>query len=929
MTLEKGRRIGPYEVVAPLGAGGMGEVWRATDTRLGRDVALKLLPAAFASDPGRLARFEREAKLLAALSHTHIAGLFALEEATVDGTATPVRFLAMELAEGEDLAERLKRGAIPVDEALAIAKQIAEALEAAHEKGIVHRDLKPANVKVSAEGHVKVLDFGLAKAWSGEGDGTAESADWSQSPTLAHTGTATGVILGTAAYMSPEQARGKPVDKRADVWSFGVLLFEMLTGKRLFDGETVSDVLAAVLTREPAWNELPAATPPSVRRLLRHCLERNPKNRQHDIADARVALDEALRGVPEDASAPAAFAPRVAPLWRRALPPAAAALVGAGLSLWAPWRPVPEPAKPVRLSVELGAHASLVTAGFGMGTAAILSPDGGVLAFVAQKAAGERPQLYVRRLESLQASPLSGTEGARNPFFSPDGHWIAYFADGKLKKVAVTGGAAFTLCDAPDDRGGTWSEAETIVFAPQGRGGLSRVSTAGGTPEVVTTPDPAAEEITHRWPQALPGGQALLYTAHSQVGDFEGATIVVQPLPSGPRRVLQRGGYYGRYLRSGHLVYMHEGTLFAAPFDPGRLELRGPPVPALEGVSAAAGFAGAHFAFSDRGLLVFLPGTGIQATVPILWLDREGKTQPLRGLPGRYLSIRFSPDGERLAIEILEGRQRDVWVYDWGRDRLSRLTFDPAMDQAPVWTPDGRRIAFGSDRADRARWNLYWQRADGTGDAERLTESKNPQLPTSWHPSGKFLAFQEQHPQTSFDIMILPMEGDLTSGGRPGKPVAFLNGSSAESSPAFSPDGCWLAYRSTDADGSRAEVYVRPFPGPGGRWQISTGGGRNPTWSRTGKELFYQVDDGSMWVATYSVEADSFRAERPRPWSLGPMPPTQRSPAAGAFDLHPDGKRFAVLGASEELSAAKRDHVVLIQNFFDELRRLAPAGNPR
>jgi len=720
----------------------MGEVWRATDTRLGRDVALKLLPAAFAFDPDRVARFEREAKLLASLSHTHIAGLFALEEATLGDGAPCVRILAMELAEGEDLAERLKRGAVPVDEAIAIAKQIAEALEAAHEKGIVHRDLKPSNVKVSAEGHVKVLDFGLAKAWSNERDGATDSADWSQSPTLARTGTAAGLILGTAAYMSPEQARGKPVDKRTDVWAFGVLLFEMLTGKRLFDGETVSDVLAAVLTREPQWNELPAATPPSVRRLLRHCLERNPKNRQHDIADVRVALDEALTGVPEDATA--ALAPRVAPLRWRALPWAVAGVLALALVLgpWAPWRPAPEPAKPVRLSVELGADASLATAGLGMGTAAILSPDGSVLAFVAQETVGERPQLYVRPLESLQASPLSGTENAHNPFFSPDGHWIAYFADGKLKKVAVTGGATVTLCDAPDDRGGTWSEGGTIVFAPQGRGGLSRVSTAGGTPEVVTTPDPAAEEITHRWPQALPGGKAVLYTAHSIVGDFEDASIVVQPLPSGPHRVLQRGGYHGRYLRSGHLVYVHEGTLFAAPFDPGRLELRGPPVPALEGVAAAPGFAGAHFASSDRGMLVFMPGRGIDVGGQIHWMDREGKTQPLRALPGRYLSIRFSPDGQKLAIDILEGRQRDVWVYEWGRDTLSRLTFERALDSNAVWTPDGRRIAFASDRADRSRWNLYWQRADGTGDAERLTESKNPQWPTSWHPAGKLLAFQ-------------------------------------------------------------------------------------------------------------------------------------------------------------------------------------------
>ena len=921
MNLEQGSRLGPYEVLAPLGAGGMGEVWRATDTRLGRNVALKLLPAAFASDPDRLARFEREAKLLASLSHTHIAGLFALEQATLEGSASPVRFLAMELAEGEDLSQRLKRGAIPVDEGLAIAKQIAEALETAHEKGIVHRDLKPANVKVSAEGHVKVLDFGLAKAWSGEGDGTLESSDWSQSPTLARTGTAAGLILGTAAYMAPEQARGKPVDKRADIWAFGVVLFEMLTGKRLFDGETVSDVLAAVLTREPEWNELPLATPLSVRSLLRRCLERNPKNRQHDIADVRVALDEAVRGVPEEAGAGAL--PQPAPLLWRVLPWTVAGVLALVLVLgrWPPWKPAAGAVKAVRLSVELGSDMSLATTGFGVGTAAVLSPDGSLLAFVGQRTAGGRPQqLYLRPLDQLQASALSGTESARNPFFSPDGQWLAFFAGGKLKKVAVTGGAAVALCDAPDDRGGTWIDDRTIVFAPQGRSGLSRVSADGGVPEVVTSLDPAAAEITHRWPQALPGGRAVLYTADSQVGDFEGASLVVQPLPSGPRRVVQRGGYHGRYLGSGHLVYMHEGTLFAVPFDAGRLERSGPLVPVLAGITAAAGFAGAQFAFSDRGTFVFLPGRSVGAEVSILWLGREGQPQPLRALARRYRNLRFSPDGRKLAMDIPEGNQVDLFVYEWPRETLSRLTFDSASDQWPVWTPDGRRIAFGSDRASKTTFNLYWQRADGTGDAQRLTESKNLQLPTGWHPSGKHLAFTEHQPQTLNDVMILPLEGDEASGWRPGKPVAFLNSPAVEGHATFSPDGRWLAYQSNE--GGVAEVYVRPFPGPGGKWQISTGGGLYAAWSRAGKELFYQKDDGSLWVVTYAAEGNSFRAETPREWSperMQPLPTAFRS-----FDLHPDGQRLAVLMAPEEMAVAKRDHLVFILNFFDELRRLAP-----
>jgi serine/threonine-protein kinase len=900
----------------------MGEVWRATDTRLGRDVALKLLPAAFASDPDRLARFEREAKLLASLSHTHIAGLFALEEASFGDGATPVRFLAMELAEGEDLAERLKRGAIPVDEAIAIAKQIAEALEAAHEKGIVHRDLKPANVKVSAEGHVKVLDFGLAKAWSGEGDGATESADWSQSPTLARTGTAAGLILGTAAYMSPEQARGKPVDKRADVWSFGVLLFEMLTGRRLFDGETISDVLAAVLTREPQWNELPAAVPPSVRRLLRRCLERNPKNRQHDIADARIALDEVLSGVPEEATA--AVAPRVMPLWRRALPwtVAACALVALALALvlWASWREA-QPATSLRLSVELGADASLVTSG---GPAAVLSPDGAVLAFVARKTASERTHLYVRRLDQLQAAPLSGTEGAANPFFSPDGRWVGFFADSKLKKIAITGGAAVALCDAPNSLGGSWAGDGSIFLTPSiGQQGLSRVSSAGGSLEPLTSLDTAAGETTHRWPQALFGGKAVLFTAHS-TGDFEDANVVVQRLPDGPRKIVQRGGMHGRYLGSGHVVYVHEGTLFAVPFDLERLETTGEPAPVLEGVTSAPLNAGAQFAFSARGTLAYVRGQSLGLDVPIQWMARERKTQPLRAVPANCNNVRFSPDGRLLAMDIRKGGQLDVWVYEWARDTMSRLTSDPSEDSRPQWIPDGRRVAFASARGDGATPNLYWQRADGTGDAERLTESKNGQLPMSWHPTGRFLAYTETNPQTGFDIMILPLEGDEASGWKPGKPTVFLNSPFVENQAAFSPDGRWLAYNATET--GRPEVYVRPFPGPGGKWQVSTGGGAFPTWSRNRKELFYRAADQTLMVAPYAAEGASFRAEKPRRWSPARIP--LRVLGTRTFDLHPDGLRFAVLKAEEEQAEVKQDRLVFILNFFDELRRLAPAGKP-
>ncbi len=511
----------------------------------------------------------------------------------------------------------------------------------------------------------------------------------------------------------------------------------------------------------------------------------------------------------------------------------------AALALWALWPSAPQPAPPLRLNAELGASASLAT---DLGPAAILSPDGRLLAFVASPGAGGRPQLHLRRLEQLDAAPLSGTEGARNPFYSPDSEWIAFFADGKLKKVSVSGGAPVTLCDAADDRGGTWVEDGTIIFSPKGQGGgLSQVSSAGGTSPSLTTPEPASQEVTHRWPQALPGGKALLYTAHSVLGNYEDASLVVHSLEGDTRKVLHRGGYHGRYLPSGHLVFMHEGTLFAAPFDLDRLELTGQPAPALAGVTADPSSGGAQFAFSREGTLVYQRGESLGT--PIQWMDREGKLQPLRAAPGVYNRVRFSPDGQRLALDITAERNRDVGVYEWARDNLVRLTFDPSQDQSPVWTPDGQRIAFFSARADRATQGLYWQRVDGTGEAERLTEGKNLQVEASWHPTGKFLAFQEHNPQTkSLDILILPLEGDEASGWKPGKPTVFLNGPFSEVWAEFSPDGRFLAYSANES--GRFEVYVRPFPGPGGKWQVSTTGGRWTTWSRSRRELFYRGEGG-------------------------------------------------------------------------------------
>ena len=905
MTIASGTRLGSYKVLAQIGAGGMGEVYQAHDTKLGRDVAIKVLPEAFAHDSERLSRFQREAKMLAALNHPNIATIHGLEQS--GGTS----YLVMELVSGETLQERVKRdGAVPIEEALVIAKQIAEALEAAHEKSIIHRDLKPANVKVTPEGKVKVLDFGLAKAF--EGDATNE--DIGNSPTLSRAATMHGVILGTAAYMSPEQARGKSVDKRTDIWAFGCVLYELLTGRQAFHGEDVTDILAAVVRAEPDWQALPAATPLKVRDLLRRCLQKDRRLRLRDAGDAQIEIQEALAAPPTPVAATVAPATRS---WRERLAWAAATvfvLTTIALATVLVLR-APKPPQQMRLSAEIGADASLYTAA---GPAAILSPDGTRLALVAASSDQKR-RIYLRSLDQLQATALSGTENARDPFFSPDGQWIGFFADGKLKKIFVQGGAAVTLCDASDDRGGSWGEDGTIVFTPSARVALSKISSAGGTPQPLTTLDTQAGEVTHRLPQVLPGGKAVLFTSSTLAGgaSFEEAEVVVYSMASGQRKTLQRGGFYARYLPSGHIVYMHDGTLFAVPFDLRRLEVTGQPAPILEGVLTNS-YGGAQFSFADTGNLVYVAGH-VGQNVSIYWMDREGKFTPLRETPGNYYNPAFSPDGKRLALDIIDGRRRDIWVDEWERDTLTRLTFAGEGNSSPVWTPDGQRITYSSvDKAGLI--NLWWIRSDGAGDAQRLTESKRSQYARSWRPDGKVLAFNQLNPGTDYDIMTLSIEGDEKSGWKPGEPKSFVN-SRIVQSPAFSPDGRWLAYHSTES--GSYEVYVRPFPGPGGKWQISTGGGVAPEWSHNGKELFYRTPDSKIMVVPYTASGDSFRADKPQLWSPG-----QFTDRAGSynFDLHPDGKRFAVLKAPGTEQTAAVNKVSFIFNFFDEIRSKFPPG---
>jgi Tol biopolymer transport system component len=947
LALTPGARLGPYEIVSALGAGGMGEVYRAADTKLKRHVAVKILPPLLAADPDRLARFQREAEVLASLNHPHIAAIYGLEDA--DG----VKALVMELVEGEDLAERIARGPIPLDEALPIAKQIAEALEAAHEQGIVHRDLKPANIKVRADGTVKVLDFGLAKlaeggaGHAGQAGGAGGDYLLTQSPTLTSPAmpfdyrsghpeqgrgvmTGVGVILGTAAYMSPEQARGHATDKRADIWAFGVVVFEMLTGNRLFKGETISDTLASVLKTDPDWGALPSAVSPRLRGLLRWCLDKDPKRRLRDIGDARVQVEDLVAGAPDD-TVPILTSGAV-PRWGRALPWAVAGVVGVvALLMWAPPRratPVPAPRK---LLVSIGAEASLPT---DLGASAILSPDGTTLAFVARPADGPT-RLFTRKLDQLPAAALAGTEGASSPFFSPDGQWIAFFAGGLLKKISMTGGAPIPLCDATQGRGGTWIDEGTIIFSPTGmpHSKLLRVSSNGSAPALFGTS--SDDKTAQLWPQTLPGGKGVLYTAHSAAAGFDAANLVVAPMAGGTPKTVMHGGYFGRYVPSGlgsstraergggHLLYMRQTTLFAVRFDLDRLETIGQAVPALAGVAAnPTATGGAQLAISAEGTLVYVPAAEATAGNPIDWMTRDGKTSVLRAAKASWANPRFSPDGQKLAVDIFDGKQKDIWVYDWARDRLTQLTFDPGQDRMPVWTPNGQHIIFQSDRANPPISNLYWVNADGTGKAVRLTDSSESQVALSFHPNGKFLVFSTNRGARGSALTILPMEGDAALGLTPSTPIVFLSTPETAFVPMFSPDGRWIAYVSNDAGGA-FDVYVRPFPGPGGVWRVSTDGGIYPRWSATANELlFVNQAQNKVMVAPYAVVGDAFDVGKPQVWS-----PTSLTNLGANFpyDLHPDGKRLALAAAQNQTSAVQ-DKVVFLFNFFDELRRIAPAN---
>ncbi len=895
MALAAGTKLGSYQVTAPIGAGGMGEVYQSHDTRLGRDVAIKVLPEAFAHDSDRLSRFQREAKLLASLNHTNIATIHGLEDS--GGTS----YLVMELVPGETLAQRIKRdGAIPVEEALTIAKQIAEALEAAHEKGIIHRDLKPANVKLTPEGKVKVLDFGLAKAFSGD----ASTEDIGNSPTLSQAATMQGVILGTAAYMSPEQARGKLVDKRTDIWAFGAVLYELLTGKKAFHGEDVTDILASVVKSEPDWSGLPEATPSPIRTLLRLCLRKDRRQRMSDATDVRIEIEEAI-AAPKDSGAAQAAPASTSKLLLAVATGLAIVAVVTSWALWRSTRPIERPL--VRLDVDLGPDVSL---GSSSGIDEIISPDGTRIVYVSQG------RLFTRRLDQPNATELAGTQGANAPFFSPDGQWVAFFASGKLQKISVEGGSAIFLCDAflnvigNFGNSGSWGEDGNIIATLNFTGGLSRIPSAGGPPTSVTNLE--SGEYTHRWPQILPGGKAVLFTSSkTSLGGFDGANIDVMSLADHRRKTLVRGGTFGRYLASGHLVYVNRGTLFAVPFDVDRLEVHGTPAPVLDQIGYNAGNGSAQLDSSQTGTLIYRSGRAENPLSTVVWLDSAGKVQPLLAKLGTFGLPSLSPDGQRLALNVADGPATDIWVYAWQRDTMTRVTFTGSANHA-VWSPDGRYIVFQA-----LGEGMFAIRSDGSGKPQPLTQSKNSQTPWSFTPDGKRLGFFESGSATSLDLWTVPLESG-NAGLSAGKPEVFLQTQADERWPSFSPDGRWISY-SSDESGT-FQVYVRAFPDKGGKWQISNDSGKWPIWSRNGRELFFETSDNHIMVAAYTAEGDSFVADKPRMWSEKQLGIDNLGRVN--FDIAPDGKRIAALMPAQTAEAQKaQSHVIFLENFFDELRR--------
>jgi eukaryotic-like serine/threonine-protein kinase len=879
MSIAPGSRLGVYEVLSPLGAGAMGEVWRARDTRLSREVALKVLPESLSRDHDRLQRFEREAQVLASLNHPNIAAIYGVEEAT-GATA-----LVLELVEGPTLDERIKQGRLPADEAVAIARQIAEALEFAHERGVVHRDLKPANVKLSPDGRVKVLDFGLAKAMAADVSGRSDSAI---SPTVTSLGTIAGVVLGTAAYMAPEQARGSSVDRRADIWSFGAVLWEMLTGKRAFEGDTVSDTLASVLRAPIEWKDLPPATPRGVVRLLERCLERDSKKRLRDIGEARIAL-ETLGAEPEAAAVAAApSAPQRSAVKTIAWAVATVVIAISAVAIVGFMRQAPLLQPVVRF--QIAADAKLASMSWPR-----ISPDGRTVAFLGRDTNGKQ-SIWVRPIDAFAPFQLQDTEGAARFFWSPDSRYVAYFIGrSQLKKSPVAGGPAQLIGEADGGADGSWGAGGEILFDGRATDALRRVAASGGSATQATHPDEAKGEAGHAWPFFLPDGRHYLFLAMTKrVG--EKATICVGSLDKPGSTPLTPTDSRAEYA-NGYLLYVLQGTLVARRFDPDKLVVSGEPIPLVEKVAVDANNT-ASFSSSDNGVLTFVQGETAVAS-ELVWMDRSGKELGKIGTPGPYSDVELSPDGTRLAYGFADkSGTQDIWVRDLKREVASRLTFDPRNDVWPVWSPDGRRIVFASDRGGHIA--LFMRDANGTGTEQPVYGSDDSEVGAiDWSQDGRRLSLDILPPSRRWDIKLLEMDG----GGK--QPSDYLVTDASERNGHFSPDGRYLAYMSNESGTN--EVYVQTVPPGGGKWQISNGGGGQPQWRGDGKELFY-LSPGDTLQAVPVAIGGTFEPGIPKAlfkqsMERGNIPRNCFSPAA-------DGQRF-VVNASRDTGQSKPFSVIL------------------
>jgi serine/threonine protein kinase/Tol biopolymer transport system component len=888
-----GKTLAHYEIMSQLGKGGMGEVYQAKDRKLERDVAIKVLPEEFAKDADRVARFQREAKLLASLNHPSIAAIYGLE------VSDQTNFLVLELVEGETLANQIKKGPIPVEESLKLALQIAEALEAAHEKGVIHRDLKPANIKVTPDGKVKVLDFGLAKAFAGE----QAELNLSNSPTLSNAATQQGIILGTAAYMSPEQARGKPVDKRTDIWAFGCVLYERLTGKAAFQGEDVTEILAAVVKSGVNLDLLPENIHPRVREVIIRCLQKDQKKRYPEINQAHYEIEQVLTD-PSGLFVQPVTTAKPRKKLRVGLPWVAVAVVLVAIvAALAGWNLKPPEPRPVtRFEYELPEGHQLGDIVYARPFA--VSPDGRQLVYATPKG------LYVRPLDQLTTKLIPGTEGAtEQPFFSPDGKWIGYSADRQLKKIAIGGGAPVTLCSITNVSmaGASWGTDDTIVYA-QYPGDIMRVPANGGNPKSIIK----KKGVSLIYPQMLPDGKSVLYTDINTL--FEDR-VMIGSIESGESRELFKGIAVG-YLPTGHIIYglPNDINLYAIPFDLDSIQVKGGSIPILEGV---AGQAGIQFAISNSGTLIYIPATGKVTAAQYfpIWIDLKGKEQPLAAAAKDYSDyFRISPDGTRVAFTITVDGNQDIWVWDLARDTMTRLTFDDVLDGVPVWTPDSRRIVFISQRGTPG---LYWKAADGTGEVEQLFP--HSVCPWSWSGDGKTLVFDDRTKGTEWDLGAFSLEGKHEK-------TTLLQEKNLKTYAKISPGGRWMAYQSNES--GKWEIYVRPFPEVNkGKWQVSTNGGNSPLWSPGGREIYYRNGDATMAVV---VETEpTFKPGNPKILFRGNYVSYETNQTVTCWDIHPDGKRFLMLKRPQETSETSskelpRQKFNIVLNWYEELKQRVP-----